>query len=114
MRYLLIIWGTWLAGSLFSQNEFDKYGPPGSQVYTDLKTALDIEKNVYKVDLSYKKLEPKYFNKIGKLRDLQALRLSGNEVSAFPQNFSDLYNLIYLASYNNAFTSFPADLKKTG
>jgi hypothetical protein len=32
------------------QNEFDKYGPFGSQVFTDLKVALEIEKNVYKMD----------------------------------------------------------------
>lgn len=28
-----------------AQNEFDKYGPFGSQVFTDLKLALDVEKN---------------------------------------------------------------------
>lgn len=95
-------------------NEFDKYGPFGSQVYTDLKVALDIEKNVYKLDLSYKKLEPKLFAKLGKLKDLQALKLSGNEINTFPPGFGDLYNLLYFASYNNEFSSFPGDLKKLG
>ncbi len=94
-------------------NEFDKYGPFGSQVYTDLKVALDIEKNVYKMDLSYKKLEPKLYAKIGKLKDLQALKLSGNEINTFPPSFGDMYNLLYLASYNNEFTKFP-DFKKLG
>lgn len=100
--------------SLFgrAQNEFDKYGPFGSQVFTDLKVALDINKNVYKMDLSYKKLDPKLYAKLGKLKDLQALILSGNEVKLFPNGFSDLYNLLYFASYNNDFTSFPPDLKK--
>jgi len=93
------------------QNEFDKYGPFGSQVFTDLKTALDIEKNVYKMDLSYKKLDPKLFLKLGKLKDLQALRLSGNEINTYPPNFGDLTNLIYFSSYNNEFTSFPPDIK---
>lgn len=96
------------------QNEFDKYGPFGSQVFTDLKVALDVEKNVYKMDLSYKKLEPKLYAKIGKLKDLQALKLSGNEVNTFPPGFGDMYNLLYFASYNNEFTSFPADIKKLG
>lgn len=93
------------------QNEFEKYGPFGSQVYTDLKVALEIEKNIYKMDLSYKKLEPKLYAKLGKLKDLQALKLSGNEINTYPSSFGDLYNLIYFASYNNEFTSFPPDLK---
>ena len=96
------------------QNEFDKYGPFGSQIYTDLKTALDIEENVYKIDLSYKKLDPKLYAKLGKLKDLQALKLSGNEINTFPAGFEDLRNLVYFASYNNEFKSFPADLKKLG
>lgn len=95
-----------------AQSEFDKYGPFGSQVYTDLKLALDVQKNVYKMDLSYKKLDPKLYAKIGKLKDLQALKLSGNEVTAFPEGFCDLYNLVYFASYNNAFTQFPDGFKK--
>ncbi len=94
-----------------AQNEFDKYGPFGSQVFTDLKLALDVEKNVYKMDLSYKKLEPKLYAKIGKLKDLQALKLSGNEVNTFPAGFNDLYNLTYFATYNNEFSKFP-DFKK--
>lgn len=95
----------------YAQNEFDKYGPFGSQIFTDLKLALDVEKKVYKMDLSYQKLEPKLYNKIGKLTDLQALKLSGNEVTSFPNGFNDLYNLTYFATYNNEFTKFP-DFKK--
>ena len=95
-----------------TQNEFDKYGPFGSQVYADLKVALDVQTNVYKMDLSYKKLDPKLYAKLGKLKDLQALKLSGNEVTTFPNGFGDLYNLVYFASYNNGFTNFPSDIKK--
>ena len=96
-----------------AQNEFDKYGPYGSQIFTDLKLALDVEKNVYKMDLSYKKLEPKLYAKIGKLKDLQALKLSGNEINTFPQGFNELYNLTYFATYNNEFVKFP-EFKKLG
>lgn len=96
-----------------AQNEFDKYGPLGSQVFTNLKLALDVEKNVYKVDLSYQKLEPKLYAKIGKLKDLQALKLSGNEINTFPPGFNDLYNLTYFATYNNEFSEFP-EFKKLG
>ena len=111
MQKLIVIF-VFLSFSLNSQNEFEKYGPFGSQVYTDLKLALDININVYKMDLSYKKLEPKLFAKLGKLKDLQALILSGNEIKTYPTNFSDLYNLLYFATYNNEFTSFPPDFKK--
>ncbi|MBA3664862.1 MAG: leucine-rich repeat domain-containing protein [Bacteroidetes bacterium] len=102
-----------LLGSLFSfsQKEFDKFGPMGSEVYTDLKTALAIEKKVYKLDLSFQKLDPKMFEKLGKLTDLQALKLGTNEVTTYPKNFDALYNLIYFASYNNKFTTFPPNLK---
>lgn len=96
-----------------AQNEFDKYGPFGSQVFTDLKLALDVEKNVYKMDLSYQKLEPKQYAKLGKLKDLQALKMSGNEVNTFPPGFGDLSNLVYFATYNNEFTEFP-EFKKLG
>lgn len=112
MRYILIILISLNLNCYSQQNEFDKYGPFGSKVYTDLKVALEIETNVYKMDLSYKTLDPKLYLKIGKLKDLQALKLSGNSISSFPASFSDLYNLLYFASYNNPFTSFPQDLKK--
>jgi leucine-rich repeat protein SHOC2 len=90
-----------------AQKEFDKYGPFGCEVYTDLKEALKIEKRVYKVDLSYKALDPKLYDKISNLSDLQALKLSGNGVLTYPQNFETLSNLLYFASYNNKFTAFP-------
>ena len=76
------------------QSEFDKYGPFGSKVYTDLKLALDVTKNVYKMDLSYQKLDPKLYAKIGKLKDLQALKLSGNEIKTFPDGFFEMSNFI--------------------
>lgn len=95
-----------------SQKEFAKYGPMGSRVYVDLKEALNVSAGVYKMDLSYKKLDQKDYQKLSKLRDLQVLKLSGNEITEFPKNFGDLFNLVYLASYNNPFTVFPEDLKK--
>lgn len=94
-----------------AQNEFDKYGPFGSPVYTDFKLALDVGSTVYKVDLSYQKIEPKLYAKFNKLKDLQALKLSGNDITTYPPNFSDLINLVYFASYNNAFESFIPSIK---
>ncbi|MEO6305328.1 MAG: leucine-rich repeat domain-containing protein [Bacteroidia bacterium] len=100
--------------NLLGQKEFEKYGPAGCVVYTDLKDALKIETRVYKLDLSYKKLEPKQYEKLYKLRDLQALKLSSNEVTDYPKNFDALTNLVYFASYNNKLTSFPPNLKPFG
>ncbi|MCA6435401.1 MAG: leucine-rich repeat domain-containing protein [Bacteroidetes bacterium] len=93
------------------QDEFDKWGVAGSMVYTDLKLALKIEKRVYKMDLSYKPVDLKQLDKLQKLTDLQVLKLSTNNVTAFPKNFDALTNLIYFASYNNALTTFIPNAK---
>jgi leucine-rich repeat protein SHOC2 len=98
--------------SLFGQKEFEKYGPMGSKVYVDLKEALKVEGGVYKMDLSYKKLDPKDYAKLYKLKDLQVLKLSGNEVNEFPKNIGEMFNLLYFCSINNYFTVFPSDLRK--
>lgn len=112
MRKLLL---TCSAAVLFftsgAQNEFDKYGPFGSTVYKDLQTALRINKGVYKMDLSYQKLDQRTYNKLSSLTDLQALKLSGNGVTDYPENFQALFNLMYFASYNNKFSRFLPDLK---
>ncbi|MDP1800572.1 MAG: leucine-rich repeat domain-containing protein [Bacteroidota bacterium] len=97
--------------NLFSQKEFDKYGPAGCVVYTDLKEAIKVESRVYKLDLSYKKIEPKVYEKLSKLKDLQALKLGSNELTDYPKNFDALTNLVYFASYNNKLTSFPPNLR---
>ncbi len=86
---------------------FDNYGLYGSTVYTDLKTAIGIEKNVIKLNLSYTPVDLKLWPKISKLKDLQALNLQSVSVSEWPADFSQLYNLVYLASYNNEFKTFP-------
>lgn len=103
--------------SLQSQNDkplpkdpFERYGPYGASVQKDLKTAVAIERNVYKLDLSYQKVDPKLYDKIGKLTDLQALKLSGNEVTQYPKDFQSLYNLVFFATYNNKFKTFPPEL----
>ena len=101
-----------LAPALQAQNEFDKYGPFGSQVFTDLKEAVKMEQKVYKMDLSYQQLDPKLYEKLPKISDLQALKLSGNGVTTYPPGFEKLNNLFYFASYNNKFQTFPRGLKE--
>lgn len=108
---LFIPYLLFLSIPLFAQKEFDKYGPYGCEVYKDLKEALKIGQKVYKLDLSYQKLDLKLYEKIGSLTDLQAIKLSGNGVTEYPKNFEGLYNLLYFASYNNKLTQFPSELK---
>ena len=107
--YILLL--CFVSINLLAQKEFDKYGPFGCLTYTDLKEALKTEAKVYKLDLSYKKLEPKLYEKLYKLKDLQALKLSTNEITDYPKNFEELTNLVYFASYNNKLTQFPPNLK---
>ena len=93
---------------------FDKYGPYGAPVYTDLKEALKDEKAIYKLNLSYKPVDLKLWPKLAKLSNLQALQLQSISVNQWPDDFSSLINLVYLGSYNNEFTSFPKDFNKLG
>ena len=93
---------------------FDKYGPYGAPVYTDLKTALKDEKAVYKLNLSYQPVDVKLWPKLPTLSNLQALHLQSISVNQWPADFSKLINLVYLGSYNNEFTGFPKDFKNLG
>lgn len=111
LKYTPLFIGILFSTSLHSQKEFDKYGPFGCEVYKDLKEALKVGKKVYKMDLSYQKLDQKTFDKVIQLTDLQALKLSGNEITEYPKDFSTLFNLLYFASYNNKFNHFPDNLK---
>jgi Leucine-rich repeat (LRR) protein len=87
---------------------FDTYGPYGVFVYNDLKEALKDEDKVYKMNLSYKPIEPKLWPKITKLKNMQALNLQSVSVNTWPPDFTaSLRNLVYLASYNNEFKAFP-------
>jgi leucine-rich repeat protein SHOC2 len=86
---------------------FDNYGPYGAAVYTDLKEALRDEKSVFKVNLSYTPADPKLWLKIAKLKELQALHLQTVSLNQWPEDFGQLVNLTYLASFNNEFTTFP-------
>lgn len=90
----------------FSQNDFEKYGPYGSTVFTDIKEALKTNSKVYKLDLSYQTIEAKMLDKISELNDLQAIKLGSNSLSKFPQRMEHLVNLVYFASYNNPFEEF--------
>jgi Leucine-rich repeat (LRR) protein len=89
-----------------AQSEFEKYGPYGAQVFTDIKTAAAAEKQVFKLDLSYQNLDAKSLSRIQNFSNLQVLRLRNNAISVYPDNMEKLVNLMYFASYNNKLNSF--------
>ena len=113
-----LVCGFILNSSIIAQNEiknpYDKYGPYGATVFTDLKEALKETKPVYKLNLSYQPVDLKVWPKLSTLKDLQVLHLQSCSVNQWPADFSNLFNLVYLASFNNEFTSFPPDFKKLG
>jgi Leucine-rich repeat (LRR) protein len=113
MKKIAILLSFFFLQHTYAQKEFDKYGPMGCGVQTDLKQALKVKdkEKVYKLDLNYVALEPKLYHKISTLKDLMALRLRGNSVNVYPDNMHELNYLVYFASYNNAMTSFPKPLK---
>lgn len=89
-----------------AQSEFEKYGPYGAQVFTDIKTASADEKKVFKLDLSYQNLDAKSLSKIQNFSNLQVLRLRNNNITGYPDNMDKLVNLMYFSSYNNALSRF--------
>jgi Leucine-rich repeat (LRR) protein len=100
-----------ICSTSFAQNEFDKYGPMGCQVYEDLEEALKAKGRVYKLDLNLKPINKKQYPKLSELKDLLALRMRGNGVTTYPEGFNKLVYLSYFASYANALTAFPTDLR---
>lgn len=93
---------------LAAQNPYDNFGPLGAEVYRDLKTAIKVGEGVYKLDLSYQELEPKLWNKIGKLKNLQVMHLSANTGPVeLPEDFNKLGNLVYFCSVGNRISRFP-------
>src|ERR1700760_347398 len=105
MKRIAVIFLLLCCTQVISQNEiktaFDKYGPYGAPVYTDLKSALKDEQTVYKLNLSYQPVDSKLWPKLSKLKNLQALQLQSVSVNQWPDDFSALTNLVYLGSYNN-------------
>jgi len=89
-----------------AQSEFEKYGPYGAQVFTDIKTALAKEKQVFKLDLSYQDLDGRSLSKIQSFTNLQVLRMRNNNTGNYPDNMEKLVNLMYFSSYNNKLTTF--------
>lgn len=110
-HYTTLIYLCLFSLKIISQKEFEKFGPYGSILQTDLKEALKTENKVYKLDLSYKNLDPKLLEKLYTLKDLQALKFNTNELIEYPKNFDALTNLVYFATYNNKFKFFPPNLK---
>lgn len=99
--YIRILFFNYILFYSFSQTPFDIYGPFNSEVYKDLKIALKNANQVYKLDLSYQNLDVKLWNKIGQLKNLMNIQLNSNGITAFPNSFCELHNLVYFSSLNN-------------
>ena len=80
---------------------FDRYGPPGAPVFTNLKDAVKAPAACYRLKLDNQIIEAKLLPKIGKLDQLQALQLNANGLTQLPSEFVNLTNLIYFACIEN-------------
>lgn len=110
MRLICVICLLFSFTALAQTSAFEKYGPYGALTYKDMKTALKAGSSVYRMDLSYQEVDPKQFAKIGKLKNLQALQLSSNGLTNFPDDFNKLSSLLYFGSVNNNFSAFPKEM----
>lgn len=87
-----------------------KYGPFGSQIYTNLNDAVKDAKNAYKLDLTDQFIDwNKDAKKLVKLEQLQAFQLGNNSLSYLPAEISSLRNLIYFSSRFNPLVSIPKE-----
>jgi len=90
---------------------FTLYSPPNAVTYKNLKSALSSKDKVYNLNLTNSDLEPKLWAKVGKLRDLQVLKLGFNHLSVLPEDFGNFSSLLYFSSKGNGFNAWP---KTTG
>lgn len=96
---------------LHSQNDLPplkKYGPYGSQIYTNLNDAVRNAKNAYKLDLSDQYIDwNKESKKLTKLEQLQVFQIGNNNINYLPAEISSLKNLIFFSSKFNPLISLP-------
>lgn len=87
-----------------------KYGPFGSQIYTNLNDAVKDAKNAYKLDLSDQFIDwKKDAKKLVKLDQLQVFQLGNNSLSYLPAEISSLNNLVFFSSKFNPLVSIPKE-----
>jgi len=110
ITYLLLSFSSIIIAQEEKKPAYANYGPFEAPVDKDLKEALKVENNIVKIDLSYTPVDPKLWMKIAKLKDLQVLNLQSVSLTFWPADFTQLTNLVFLASYNNEFRFFPDKL----
>lgn len=91
---------------------WETVAPPGSEVYTDLKTALKDAGVCYRLDLTGQDLvtDKKQLAKIPKLTNVMALKIGKNNLTEFPSVFLSLRGLVYLQSNGNPLRSLSDSL----
>jgi hypothetical protein len=81
---------------------WERVAPPGSTVYTDLRTALKEPEVVYRMELNAIDIlkERKQLEKLNKLNNLTALRLNNQDWVEVPTPFLYLSGLVYFSAAN--------------
>lgn len=100
---------------LFAQtplSPWETVAPPGSFVYTDIKTAVKESASCYRVELTGAEifLDKKQLAKVPQLTNVMALRLTKNNLQSIPSVFLTLQGLTYLKSSGNPLTSLSDSL----
>lgn len=96
-----------LAGNFLSAqipvSPWETVAPPGSMIYTDIKTAVKENANCYRVEITGSEifLDKKTTGRIPQLTNVMALRLTNNNFSEIPAAFLRLNSLVYLRSSGN-------------
>jgi Leucine-rich repeat (LRR) protein len=103
-----------LTGKISAQavSPWETVAPPGSYVYTDLKTAIKDANVCYRMEISGTDFlkEKKILSKPVGLNGLIALRMLNNNLTALPSSFNYLPGLKYFASSGNPLTTLSDSL----
>ncbi len=91
---------------------WESVAPPGTPVFTDLKTAIKEAQVCYRLELSGTEFlkDKKVLPKANTLHQLIALRLVNNNLKELPPVFLNFQSLKYFYSTGNPFTSFSDSL----
>ncbi len=115
--YIVIFYLFSLNTFLFAQNKLlDSTELTHTKTFHNLESALENPLEVYKLDFDAYRIPHNPLSmftlsdKIGKLKNLQVLKLSSNEFTILPKEIKELKNLTSLDLSNNKLTQFPEEI----
>src|SRR5574337_1107971 len=99
-----------------TNSPWETVAPPGSFVYTDLKTATKNASDCYRLDLSGHNFieEKKQLPKVAKLTNVMAFRIGNNNLTELPPEFLLMPGIVYFGSFGNPLTTLPDSLGMLG